>query len=96
MIKTILFSFMLLLAAPAQNISAQAKTSTRCEATTQQGTRCKNKTVNNTKYCQVHQSKLKAPVKCKAKTQENKRCSRDATKAGYCTQHYKMYAKGKK
>ena len=93
--KAIILSLVFLLSFPAQYAIAQSQTSKRCEATTQQGTRCKNKAVNNTKYCQVHQSKSQVARKCKAKTKNGTRCSRQAKTAGYCAQHYKMYREGK-
>lgn len=87
---------LLLLSFPTENMLAQSQTSKRCEATTKKGTRCKNKAVNNTKYCQVHQAKSPSVSQCKAKTKNGTRCSREAKKSGYCKQHYKMYVESKK
>lgn len=91
--KTLFLFLMLLLGVPSQNVIAQSQ-SQRCEAITQKGVRCKNQAINKTKYCRVHQSA--ASKQCIAKTKEGKRCSRKAKCAGYCDQHYKMYAKKKK
>lgn len=66
--------------------------SDRCQATTQNGTRCQNKSTSHSKYCRTHQNKRstssKKNNKCKATTQNGKRCSREAKRGGYCTQHY--------
>lgn len=94
MIKALFLSIMLLMSFPVQNAIAQTQPK-RCEATTKKGTRCKNKAVNNTKYCQVHQSKSASVQQCKAKTKKGTRCSRGAKTGGYCAQHYKMYVEGK-
>lgn len=94
--KVLLLSLMLLVSAPTLYASPQNQSTKRCEATTQKGTRCKNKAVNNTKYCQVHQAKSQPVKKCKATTKDGTRCSRDAKTSGYCKQHYKMHKEGKK
>jgi len=94
MLKAIVLSFVLFLSVPAQNVISQTLPK-RCEATTKKGTRCKNKAVNNTKYCQVHQAKSPSVQQCKAKTRSGTRCSKAAKTSGYCTQHYKMHLEGK-
>jgi len=94
MMKSIVLFLMMLLTYPANNVIAQTQPK-RCEATTKEGTRCKNNVVNKTKYCQVHQAKSKSAQKCKAKTQKGSRCTREAKTSGYCKQHYKMYKEGK-
>lgn len=94
MIKTLFLSIVLFVSVSTQYIIAQPQPK-RCEATTKKGTRCKNKAVNNTKYCQVHQAKSPSVQQCKAKTKSGTRCSREAKMSGFCSQHYKMYLKGK-
>ena len=93
-LKATLLSILLLLSVPTQNVSAQTRPK-QCEAITKKGTRCKNKAIKNTKYCQVHQAKSPNVLQCKAKTQSGTRCSRAAKTEGYCTQHYKMHLEGK-
>ena len=93
-LKAVLLSAMLFLCAPTQSIIAQTRPK-QCEAITKKGTRCKNKAIKNTKYCQVHQAKSPNVLQCKAKTQSGTRCSRAAKTEGYCTQHYKMHLDGK-
>ena len=58
--KSFFICLMLLLSYPAQSVMAQGQPAKRCEAITKKGTRCKNKAVNKTKYCQVHQAKSPA------------------------------------
>ncbi len=87
-------SILLLLSVPPQPVIAQNQ-SKRCEATTKKGTQCKNKAINNTNYCQVHQAQSPNVAQCKARTQSGTRCSRPAKTAGYCTQHYKMHREGR-
>ena len=94
MLKTIIFSFALLLGAPSTQIFAKPQPK-RCEAITQKGTRCKNQAIENGKYCPMHKSKATSAKKCKAKTKDGKKCSRAAKKQGYCSQHYQMYLKKK-
>ena len=94
--KVIILSMVFLLCFPTQCMLAQSQPSKRCEATTKKGTRCKNKAVNNTKYCKVHQAKSPSVSQCKAKTKKGTRCSREAKNSGYCKQHYNMYFEGKK
>jgi hypothetical protein len=98
MIKAFLISLMLLMSFPAPNVSAQGHPTKRCIATTKKGTRCKNKAVKGSKFCQFHKKKrLNSQVKrCKAITKTTgKQCSRAVKKNGYCTQHYKMYMEGR-
>ncbi|MBQ7057164.1 MAG: hypothetical protein IJM84_04375 [Bacteroidaceae bacterium] len=95
MLRTFIISFMLLLAFSTQSVMAQHQPSKRCEATTKQGTRCKNQALNNSKYCRLHQGKAANAEQCKAKTRNGTQCTRKAKNAGYCTQHYKMYGEGK-
>lgn len=72
----------------------KAKTEkTRCQATTQEGTRCKLKAIEGTKYCAVHKNKHNNGPRCKATTQKGTRCKRPAVKQGYCTQHLKQQKK---
>ena len=92
--KTAFLSILLLLSVPTQYVIAQSQPK-RCEAITKKGTQCKNKAINNTKYCQVHQAKSPNVQQCKARTQSGTRCSRAAKTNGYCTQHYKMHIEGK-
>ena len=94
MIKALLLTFMLLCSCPAQYVIAQAQPK-RCEATTKKGTRCKNKAVKKTKYCQVHQAKSPSVQQCRAKTKKGTRCTREAKTSGYCKQHYKIFREGK-
>ena len=93
--KVIILSMLLLLSFPTKDMLAQSQPSKRCVAITKKGTRCKNKAVNNTKYCQVHQAKSPFVSQCKAKTKNGTRCSREAKISGYCKQHYRMYQGGK-
>ena len=93
-LKAALLSILLLLSIPTQSVIAQTQPK-RCEATTKKGTRCKNKALKNSKYCQVHQAKSPNVQQCKAKTQSGTRCSRAAKTDGYCTQHYKMHLEGR-
>ena len=86
---------LLFLSCPTQDVIAQKQPYKRCEATTKKGARCKNKAVNNTKYCQVHQAKSPSVKQCKANTKNGTRCAREAKTSGYCKQHYKMYKEGK-
>ena len=87
MLKYLLFTFMLLLASPAQE--AYTRTGQpQCSAMTQKGAKCKNKAQEGSKYCHVHQ-KIPAKDRCKAITQKGTQCSREAKTEGYCTQHYK-------
>ena len=94
MIKAVILSFMLLLSNSNQNVIAQID-SKRCQAITKKGTRCKNQTVSNTKYCKVHQAKSPSVKRCKAKTKSGLQCSREAKTSGYCKQHYKIFIEGK-
>lgn len=93
--KSLFICLMLLLSYPAQSVMAQGQPAKRCEAITKKGTRCKNKAVNKTKYCQVHQAKSPAVMQCKAKTKKGTRCSNAAKISGYCKQHYKILNEGK-
>lgn len=104
MLKYLILSFALSLAIPGQSMAQTQKEKVQCAAKTKKGTRCKNKSVKNTKYCQVHQGKLatknaffsSSDIKlCKAKTRAGSQCSRVAKTSGYCTQHYKMHQEGK-
>jgi len=95
MMKTFIISLMLLLIFPTLYVYAQDQPSQRCEATTKKGTRCKNKAVNNTKYCQVHQANSPSVKQCKATTKNGTRCSRVAKYSGYCKQHYQISQKRK-
>lgn len=95
--KNILLGAMLTLclSAPSTTAFAQAKPKAQCQATTKKGTRCKNKAIDNSRYCQVHQSKSPTVAQCKAKTKSGQRCSRASKTAGYCQQHYSMHLQGK-
>ena len=93
--NTLLLTLVLLVSAPTLSVSAQNQPTKRCEAITKKGTRCKNKAVNNTKYCQVHQAKSPSVKQCKATTKNGTRCSREAKTSGYCKQHYKKHLEGK-
>ncbi|MBP5386491.1 MAG: hypothetical protein J6Y97_03790 [Prevotella sp.] len=94
--KYILFSLMLLLSCSVQDTSAHELQAKQCVATTKKGTRCKLNSLENSKYCHVHQAKSPVVSQCKAKTKEGKRCSRAAKTDGYCTQHYNMHIDGKR
>lgn len=67
----------------------------RCEAITQKGTRCKNKALKGSKYCQVHLAKDPRVQQCKARTRKGQRCSRPAKYSGYCKQHYDIKQSGR-
>ena len=96
MMRVFLLSIMLLfMSYPSQDMMAQSQQPKRCEAITKKGTRCKNQTVNNTRYCRVHQAKSSSVQQCKAKTKNGSRCSRAAKSSGYCKQHYQMHIQGK-
>ena len=59
----------------------------QCVATTQKGTRCKLEVEKGSKYCPVHNPKVK---KCQGKTKSGKKCTRNAQKgSNYCWQHKK-------
>ena len=95
-LKSLLLTVALVVISPTQGLYAKSSTTAkRCEATTKKGTRYKNTTVNNTKYCQVHQAKSPTVQQCKAKTKSGSRCSREAKTSGYCKQHYQMHLEGK-
>ena len=86
---------LLLCMSPVVEVQGQGRSQVRCEATTKKGTRCKNKALERSKYCQVHQAKDSNVAQCKAKTKSGTRCSRAAKTSGYCQQHYKMKLQGK-
>ena len=92
--KSLFICLMLLLSYPAQSVMAQGQPAKRCEAITKKGTRCKNKAVNKTKYCQVHQAKSPAVMQCKAKTKKAS-LQKKICLQGYCKQHYKILNEGK-
>lgn len=83
-IKILLVVAFLLANVGTLEMKAQPQQQERCAATTKQGTRCKNKAVNNTKYCQVHKAKFPSVQQCKAKTKSGTRGSREAKISGYC------------
>lgn len=85
----------LLCLGPYETYAQTTPSAKRCEAITKKGTRCKNKAVANSRFCRVHQAQNPNVQKCKAITKSGTRCSRAATKAGYCTQHYKMRQEGR-
>lgn len=59
----------------------------QCIKITQRGTRCKLKVERNSKYCGLHNPKIK---KCQANTRNGKKCSRNAERnSNYCWQHNK-------
>jgi len=62
---------------------------TQCHATTQKGTRCKLKVVEESNYCPVHFAQDPRGERCHAITKKGTRCKKLAKKNGYCTQHSK-------
>lgn len=95
LLKLIVAAMLLLCAAPMEDAWGQGRSQVRCEALTKKGTRCKNKALERSKYCQVHQAKDSNVAQCKAKTKSGTRCSRAAKISGYCQQHYRMYLERK-
>lgn len=98
--KNLLAILVLMLTMSSCNEVMNQLDSDRCQAFTQNGTRCQNKSTSRSKYCRTHQNKRSgssstsksksSKAKCKATTQNGKRCSRPAKKGGFCTQHYKQ------
>ena len=94
-LKLILIAILLLCMVPIEQAWGQSRSQVRCEALTKKGTRCKNKSLERSKYCRVHQAKDANVAQCKAKTKSGTRCSKAAKTMGFCTQHYKMKLEGK-
>ena len=94
-LKLIFAAVLLLCSAPTQEVCGQIISQTRCEAITRNGTRCRNKALEQSKYCRVHQANDPKVAQCMEKTQKGSRCRRPSKIAGYCTQHYKMKLQGK-
>lgn len=94
MLISLVFSIILIITSPALSPS-QIQQTHQCVATTKKGTRCKNKALKGSNYCQVHQAKSPNVAQCKAQTKSGTRCSRAAKYSGYCKQHYDMYKAGK-
>ena len=65
--KLILAAMSLLCMAPTVDVWGSGKSQVRCEAITKKGTRCKNKALERSKYCRVHQAKDPNVAQCKAK-----------------------------
>lgn len=97
--KRILLTFFLLLATCLTNEVHSSQTRInrpRCVAITQKGTQCKNKAIEGSRYCHVHQSNNPGVQRCKAMTKSGSQCSRAAKKSGYCSQHYKSLIQRKR
>ncbi len=91
--KNLLTILVLMLTMSGCNEVMNQLDSDRCQAITQNGTRCQNKSTSRSKYCRTHQKKHSGSSsaskgRCKATTQNGGRCSRIAKRGGYCTQHY--------
>ncbi len=82
-LKLIVAAMLLLCAAPMEDAWGQGRSQVRCEALTKKGTRCKNRALEQCKYCQVHQAKDSNVAQCKAKTKSGTRCSKVAKTMGF-------------
>lgn len=85
MLKYLLFTFMLLLASPAQEAYAQNR---QCQGKTTAGTRCKLEALKNSKYCKYHQIQDPNVKQCEGTTEKGERCKLAAEKnSKYCEIH---------
>ncbi len=66
----------------------------RCSAVTGSGQRCRNKVLEDSRYCRTHQAMAASDGLCKAVMKSGKLCPKHAREGGdYCGQHEKTHAK---